>query len=184
MSYDITITFPTITYSTQVTFPSIVYTIEVSYPDITQYQIDISFEDITAASIEITFPSIVYTIEVELGTGLFNLADLQALLDLYELHLGNPGADGQILSSTVAGVRSWISNNDTKHTGTGITFSLDPSTQRYYAIVTHNKNTVYQDALVKDSSGSEIIVDLENQTITQVELWADTDPGTVSVKLH
>ncbi len=33
---------------------------------------------------------------------------VQALLDLYEPSLGNPSVDGYILSSTIAGVRSWV----------------------------------------------------------------------------
>lgn len=37
------------------------------------------------------------------------LAELQAVSSTYEPALGNPGTDGWVLSSTAAGVRSWIS---------------------------------------------------------------------------
>lgn len=183
MSYDITITFPSIVYEVEVTFPSIVYTIEVTYPDITQYQIEINYLEISASNIEINFPSTVYVIEVEVGTGNMSLADLQALLDDYELHLGNPAANGYILSSTTAGVRSWIENLNLQYEELNVTFTLHGN-GRYYATITHNKNSVLLNAFVKKQSDDmKIGVGIENSNVNSLELWADTDPGTVNVRL-
>lgn len=56
--------------------------------------------------------------------------DLQAELDAKENSLGNPASDGQVLSSTAAGVRSWASVSSgldvaiTANTGTAYTVNL------------------------------------------------------------
>jgi len=56
----------------------------------------------------ITLPAAVSNAWGSITGTLANQTDLQAALDAKEPSAGNPTVDGQVLSSTIAGVRSWI----------------------------------------------------------------------------
>lgn len=77
-----------------------------------------------------------------------NHAGLYSLLahthaGVYEPSLGNPGVDGYILSSTTAGVRTWISNAAMVYPGAGIPISTGATWGASIVNNSTNWNTAY-----------------------------------------
>lgn len=92
---------------------------------------------------------------------------VQALLDLYELDLGVPAVTGYVLSSTTAGVRSWVAQSGAG--GSDANYRHVQSSAASIWTVTHNlgKRTAVS---IVDSAGDEVYGAVHYNSDNQVTL--------------
>lgn len=106
--------------------------------------------------------------------------DLQAALNAKEDSLGNPTVDGQILSSTIAGVRTWITSAAGSSTWGSITGLLSDQTDLQAALDLKAAITYVdsQYALLEPDLGNPTVDgDILSSTIAGVRSWITPAAG-------